>query len=124
MSKELPEKTCTIDKLITKPEDIQKVLDNEKRVSRRNGRYSDIGEVMEFQGRNFKITNVYEQKLGEMTDHDAQNEGYADLQGYKQHIKNIHSFTRKLPFMPWFPSKNVWVHEFEEIKDEETSTSY
>lgn len=116
MEKELPKKTCTIEKLITKPEDIEKALNKEKKVSRRAGRYADIGETMDLDGHTFKVTNVYDQKLGEMTDRHAQDEGYANLEDYKHHLKNIHPFTRMLPFTPWMPSKKVWVHEFEEVE--------
>lgn len=115
MEKELPKKTCTIDKLITKSEDIDKVLNKEKTVSRRAGRYADIGETIELRGRTFRIKNVYPQVLRDMTDRHAQDEGYANMEEYKKHLKNIHPFTRMLPFTPWMPSKEVWVHEFEEM---------
>lgn len=116
MSQELKKKTSKIDKLITKPEDIRKVLNHEKTVTRRSARFADVGETMTFQGRTFKMTNVYQQTLGDVTDRDAQNEGYADLQDYKQGLKNIHPFTRMMPFLPWPASMKVWVHVFEEVK--------
>src|SRR5699024_5682392 len=102
----LPPKTCTIDKLITIPADIEKVLKGKKTATRRNGRYADIGEEMTFQNKTFRIENVFEQTLGELTDEDAKREGYKDLEHYKNAILSIQ------PDMPWVPKIKVWVHEF------------
>ena len=48
----LPPKTCSIDRLVTKEEDVQKVLEGKKTATRRNGRYADVGEIMELKGKN------------------------------------------------------------------------
>ncbi|SER55170.1 hypothetical protein SAMN04487944_10622 [Gracilibacillus ureilyticus] len=105
-NQELPPKTCTIDRLITVPEDIEKVLKGKKSATRRNGRYADVGEIMTLAGRQFKIIKVYHQKLGELTDADAIKEGYENLESYKESILSMH------PGMPWVPGMGVWVHEF------------
>ncbi|GAX90454.1 ASCH domain-containing protein [Effusibacillus lacus] len=110
MSKTLPPKTCSIDRMITREEDVQKVLTGEKTAQRRNGRYADPGETWEVEGRKFEVTEVYQQSLGEMTDEHARMEGYKDLEAYKQSILSIH------PGMPWVPAMKVWVHEFREVK--------
>lgn len=102
----LPPKTCSIERLITRDSDIDKVLQGEKTATRRNGRYADIGETMELRGHKFEVTNVYRQSLGELTDADAQSEGFADVAGYRDSILSIH------PGMPWLPHMQVWVHEF------------
>ncbi|MCM3584407.1 ASCH domain-containing protein [Mesobacillus maritimus] len=103
---QLPPKTCTIDRLITMPTDIQKVLTGKKTATRRNGRYADVGEIMELEGKNFIITNVYSQSLGELTDDDARREGFNTVEEYKESILSYH------PGMPWLPNMRVWVHEF------------
>lgn len=103
---ELPPKTCTIDRLITKPQDIDKVIAGQKTATRRNGRYADIGEKMMLQGREFVVTKVYRQALGELTDEHARQEGYLSVEQYKESILSIH------PGMPWLPQMKVWVHEF------------
>lgn len=102
----LPPKTCSIDRLVTLPEDVEKVLNGIKTATRRNGRYADIGETMELKDKKFRIDNVYKQKLGELTDEDANREGYDSLSAYKEAILAIH------PGMPWLPEMEVWVHEF------------
>lgn len=106
----LPKKTCTIEQLVTIPEDIEKVIHGEKTATRRNGVYADIGEVMELKGKKFRVERIYQQKLGDVTDEDAQKEGYPDLEAYKQSILDIH------PGMKWAPKMRVWVHEYEPVE--------
>lgn len=106
---ELPPKTCTIERLVTMKEDVQKVLNGEKTATRRNGRYADIGEVMTLEGRDFVVENVYSQSLGELTDNHAKQEGFATVEDYKNAILSYH------PGMPWLPHMRVWVHEFRAV---------
>ncbi|GAE92260.1 hypothetical protein JCM21714_1247 [Gracilibacillus boraciitolerans JCM 21714] len=105
----LPPKTCTIDRLITVPSDINKTLEGKKTATRRNGRYADIGEIMKLEDQQFRIDHVYQQTLGELTDEHAKQEGYANLEQYKEAILAMH------PGMPWAPKMKVWVHEFSRI---------
>ncbi|MFC4401608.1 ASCH domain-containing protein [Gracilibacillus xinjiangensis] len=107
----LPPKTCTIDRLITVPADIDKVLEGKKTATRRNGRYADVGEIMTLEKQQFQINKVYQQKLGEVTDEDAINEGFANLEEYKETILSMH------PGMPWLPDMEVWVHEFSPVNE-------
>ena len=102
----IPKKTCSIDKLVTIPADVDKVIDGQKTATRRNGVYADIGEVMELKGHQFQVERIYPQYLGDMTDSDAQKEGHQDLEAYKQSILDIH------PGMKWVPKMKVWVHEY------------
>ncbi|MFD3450555.1 ASCH domain-containing protein [Microbacteriaceae bacterium 4G12] len=111
MNKELPPKTCTIERLVTIEEDVNKVIAGQKTATRRNGRYADIGEVMELKGNKYVVENVYSQALGELTDEHAQQEGYETVEEYKQSILSIH------PGMPWLPKMRVWVHEFRLMQD-------
>jgi N4-acetylcytidine amidohydrolase len=103
---ELPPKTCSVEKLVTLKEDVQKVLEGKKTATRRNGRYADVGEVMTLEGQDFVVERVYSQSLGELTDENARQEGFDSLEDYKQSILSIH------PGMPWVPQMRVWVHEF------------
>lgn len=106
---ELPPKTCTIERLVTMKEDVEKVLNGEKTATRRNGRYADIGEVMTLEGRDFVVEKVYSQSLGELTNEHAKQEGFATVEDYKNAILSYH------PGMPWLPQMRVWVHEFRAV---------
>lgn len=102
----LPPKSCTIDRLVTLEDDVKKVLSGKKTATRRNRRYADKKEIMNLDGHEFIIENVYSQQLEEMTDEDAKQEGYENLDEYKNAILSIH------PGMKWKPRFKVWVHEF------------
>ncbi|MFC5452836.1 ASCH domain-containing protein [Paenibacillus aestuarii] len=108
-SNSLPPKTCTIERLVTLPADVEKVIQGRKTATRRNGRYADVGEIMTLEGHEFVVENVYSQSLGELTEDNAKQEGYADLEAYKQSILSMH------PGMPWLPQMKVWVHEFRPV---------
>lgn len=105
-AQQLPPKTCTIEKLVTNKRDTEKVLAGTKSATRRNGRYADIGEIMVLDDKKFKVDQVYQQTLGELTDEMMIREGYATVEEYKQSILSFH------PGMPWLPEMTVWVHEF------------
>lgn len=107
----LPPKTCTIDRLVTKSEDVQKVISGEKTAARRNGRYADPGEIMDLNGNRFIVERVYSQALGDLSDEHAQQEGYNTLEDYKQTILSYH------PGMPWLPKMRVWVHEIKAMDE-------
>jgi N4-acetylcytidine amidohydrolase len=106
----LPPKTCTIDRLVTLEEDVEKVIAGKKTATRRNGRYADVGEIMTLKGRRYVVDRVYSQSLGELTDEHARQEGYENVEEYKQSILSIH------PGMPWLPQMRVWVHEFRPVQ--------
>lgn len=105
-NEELPKKTCSVERLVTVPADVEKVLKGEKTATRRNGVYAYPGEVMVLDGKEFKVDGLYRMTLGEMTDEHAKTEGFADMEAYKKSILDLH------PDMPWLPSMKVWVHEF------------
>jgi len=106
MSEALPPKTCTIERLVTNEADVEKVIRGEKTATRRNGRYADVGEIMELKGRKFEVYTVYQQSLGELTDEAVRAEGFENVESYKNHILSMHAG------MPWLPHMKVWVHEF------------
>ncbi|MCM3665205.1 ASCH domain-containing protein [Mesobacillus subterraneus] len=107
----LPPKTCEIERLVTMEDDINKVLEGKKTATRRNGRYADVGEIMELKGQKFVVDKVYSQSLGELTDEDARREGFETVEEYKQSILAYH------PGMPWLPQMRVWVHEFSPVNE-------
>ena len=108
---ELPPKTCSIERLVTNPDDVRKVIDRTKTATRRNGRYADPGEVMILDGSRFEVTSVYSQTLGEMTEEDAKSEGYPSLKTYQEAILSFH------PGMRWASKMKVWVHEFRPVAE-------
>ncbi|WP_425453919.1 ASCH domain-containing protein [Oceanobacillus arenosus] len=108
---EYPKKTCSIERLVTIPADIQKVLDGKKTATRRNGVYAYPGEIMELDGKTFVIDALYRQTLGELTDEQAQQEGYTNLDAYKETITSMHAHAK----MPWLPEMKVWVHEYSPV---------
>jgi N4-acetylcytidine amidohydrolase len=108
---QLPPKTCSIERLVTLPSDVQKVLEGKKTATRRNGRYADVGEVMTLEGKKFVVTRVYSQSLGELTDEHARQEGFNTVEEYRDSILSYH------PGMPWLPQMRVWVHEFSSVNE-------
>jgi hypothetical protein len=106
MTEPLPPKTCTIDRLVTLENEVEKVLAGSKTAVRRNGRYADLDEMTELRGKTLQVTDVYRQALGDLTDADAVTEGYQNVEAYRDSILAIH------PGMPWLPHMKVWVHEF------------
>src|SRR3954466_5097991 len=108
---EFPKKTCSIERLVTIPQDIQKVLNRKKSATRRNGVYAYPGEIMVLDGKEFVIDALYRQTLGELTDEHAQQEGYSDLEAYKQSMTSMHAHAK----MPWLPEMKVWVHEYSPV---------
>jgi N4-acetylcytidine amidohydrolase len=102
----LPPKTCSIERLVTMPVDIEKVLKGTKTATRRNGRYADVGEIMVLKDKEFRVDRVYSQSLGELTNEHARHEGFETVDEYKETILSYH------PGMPWLPHMRVWVHEF------------
>lgn len=110
-NRELPPKTCTIDRLVTIPADVKKVIQGRKTATRRNGRYADIGEIMVLENKQFIVEKVYSQTLGELTEENAQQEGFDSIEEYKQTILSYH------PGMPWLPHMCVWVHEYRQMSE-------
>jgi len=107
-NKNWPEK-YDIHKLVSIPEDIEKLKNGKKTSVRRNDRYADKGDTVELDGTLFEVTNVYPQKLGDVTESDAKDEGYASLKEYQNGITSIHESA------VWDPDMSVWAHELKRI---------
>ena len=86
---DLPEKTCSIDRLVTHEKLVAATLDGRKTQQRRNGVYGYPGECFELEGVKFQVTELRRQKLGEMVEQDAHAEGYPNLEVYKLSLIHI-----------------------------------
>ena len=102
-----PEKTCEIDRLVRHPKSVAAVRAGQKTQQRRDGVYGLPGETFELEGDVFEVTTLERQSLGDMSDADAQAEGYPNLAVYKQVILSMHAG------MTWNEGDLVWVHQFE-----------
>jgi kynureninase len=56
----------------------------------RGQQYASEGDTFEIDGETFEVVDVTERTLGDMTDEDAQREGSADLEAYKQRMVRAH----------------------------------
>ena len=101
-----PERTCSIDRLVTHPKLVAAAKAGLKTQQRRDGVYGFPGETFDLEGMTFLVTSLTRQRLGDMTDEHAQAEGYPDLEMYKDIILKMHVG------MTWNADSLVWVHTF------------
>jgi hypothetical protein len=101
-----PEKTCDISRLVSHPKLVEATLAGRKTEQRRDGVYAYPNETFELEGTSFIVTDLKRQRLGDMTDQDAQAEGYPSLTMYKDLILRMHKN------MTWNEDDLVWVHCF------------
>lgn len=101
-----PDKTCSIDRLVTQPKLVAAAKAGTKTQQRRDGVYGWPGEKFFLDGQEFVVTSLVRQRLGDLTDADARAEGFPDLETYKGLILRMH------PNMEWNPDSLVWVHTF------------
>ncbi|WP_438970161.1 ASCH domain-containing protein [Methylophaga sp.] len=101
-----PAKTCEIDRLVTHDRLVDAALKGSKTQQRRNGVYGYPGERFDLNQETFVITALERQSLGNMTEQDAQAEGFPNLEMYKQLIISMHGG------MDWNDTHQVWVHSF------------
>lgn len=102
-----PEKSCEIARLVTHTKLVEAALAGRKTQQRRDGVYAYPGETFELEGVEFTVTGLEQNTLGDMTDSDAQAEGYPNMEMYKGLILRMHEG------MKWNESHKVWVHKFE-----------
>lgn len=102
-----PEKTCDIDRLVRHPKLVEAAIAGVKTQQRRDGVYAYPGETFFLQDTEFTVTALERATLGDMTDADAQAEGYPSMAAYKDLILRMHAG------MEWDESHKVWVHKFE-----------
>ncbi|GGJ96599.1 hypothetical protein GCM10007063_18820 [Lentibacillus kapialis] len=104
MSKQNWPEKYDINRLVGIQKDIQKIINGDKTSVRRNDRYADPGETLELNGHTILVKDVYPQKLSEVTDADARQEGYGSLDEYISSITTIHGAN------VWDPDVIVWAH--------------
>lgn len=92
--------------IITREDDIEKVKRGLKTAVRRSNRFGDVGDEWELAGTTLRLENVYQQKLSDVTEEQARQEGYENLEEYKRAINQLHEEA------VWHPDLKVWVHEF------------
>jgi hypothetical protein len=95
---DFPEKTCSIDRLVTHPKLVAAVINGQKSQQRRNGVYGYPGESFVLENQTFVITDLRRERLGDMGDTEAQ--------AYKDIILRMHTG------MAWDEDGLVWVHSF------------
>ena len=101
-----PERTCSIERLVTHPKLVAAAKAGTKTQQRRDGIYGFPGEIFDLEGITFEVTSLERQSLGDMTDEHAQAEGYPSLDMYKDIILRMHAG------MEWKAESLVWVHCF------------
>lgn len=101
-------KKYDINKLVTIQEDIDKIIEGKKVSERRNDRYADSGEEIKLDGHSFVIEDVYPQQLKDVTEKNAKEEGYENLEEYQNALTGIHHGA------VWDPEMVVWAHYFKE----------
>src|SRR5699024_672368 len=84
-----PEK-YDINKLVTRQDAIDKIINGEKTTERRNDRYADAGDEIMLDGQTFIVNDIYPQQLKTLTDENAKQEGYKNLDEYKDALPSIH----------------------------------
>ena len=104
-----PEKTCSIDRLVNHPRLVDAVLAGKKTQQRRNGVYAYPGEEFELKDKKFRVVGLRQESLADMTDEEAQAEGFPNLEAYLGLIKKMHGG------MDLDLEGKVWVHEFEAV---------
>lgn len=104
-----PDKTCDIENLVRHPKLVAAAITGQKTQQRRDGVYAYPGERFELNGIAFELTALTRSTLGEMTDADAQAEGYPNLAMYKALILSMHKG------MEWNLDAKVWVHSFQRV---------
>ena len=106
---DFPEKTCSIDRLVTHEKLVAAALAGTKTQQRRAGVYGYPGESFELEGVTFVIEDLRQESLGDMTETEAHREGYPTLEMYRDLILRMH------PGMNWDEALPVWVHEFAKV---------
>src|SRR5690625_1110125 len=92
-------------KLDTRQDAIDTIINEETTTERRNDRNADHGDEIILDGQTFIVNDIYTQQLKTLTDENAQQEGYKNLDEYKDSLTSIHEGA------VWDPEIVVWTHE-------------
>jgi len=85
-------------------------LDGSKTQQRRAGVYGYPGEKFTLNETEFEITGLRTERWGDISEEDAQREGYPNLKMYQALIERMHQG------MDWDQDQPVWVHEFAKVE--------
>lgn len=77
----------------------------------RGDKHASVGDRFEIDDVAFEVTAVREERLGDLTDEDAQAEGSPNLNAYKERIERTHDVT-------WDDEDTVVLHRFERVESE------
>lgn len=101
---------ATLDAETLLPNDhvMQAVLAGEMTQISRGQAYAAEGDTFEIDGEEFVVVSVDELTLGELTDEDAQREGSADLEAYKERLVRAHGGD-----FEWDDDSEIVCHRFE-----------
>jgi len=113
-----PKKTCDITKLITNNSMVEMALEGGKTRQGRNGVYGYPGEEFMLRGKKFVITDLFQEKLKDINNEEAKEEGFLDLDSYKNAIFGIHKnmILNTVKNLYWNLNAKVWVHKFKMIE--------
>lgn len=70
--------------------------------------HAEEGDTFAIDGTTFAVVDVFEQRLGELTDEDARAEGSPDLEAYRRRIERTHD-------TEWDDEKTAFCHRFEPV---------
>ena len=73
----------------------------------RGHRYADEGDTFAVDGEPFEVVEVTERTLGDLTDGDAREEGFDDLEEYRRMLNHAHEH------FEWHDDSEVVLHRFE-----------
>ncbi len=85
----------------------QQALEGEVTQVHRGQQYAPEGATFSIDGTTFEVVAVRERTLGELTDSDAQAEGVANLDAYRELLERAHDH------FEWDDDSDVVLHRFE-----------
>ncbi len=88
---------------------VEAPIAGKKTEQRRDGVYGYPGETFELEGKRFEIVSLTHDRLGDMSEADAQAEGYENMEAYRDLILRMHRG------MEWDVEHRVWVHRFRQV---------
>src|SRR5690625_2008805 len=102
-----PEK-YDINKLVSIQKSIDAFINGDKVSERRNDRYADVGDEIILDGHLFIVEDVYPQFLKDITEKQAHDEGYKNIEEYKEALTSIDES------VVWDPDQLVWANYLKE----------
>ncbi|SFS38741.1 hypothetical protein [Halostagnicola kamekurae] len=95
------------DELLPSPRMRERALEGKVTQIHRGNQYAEAGDTFTIDGTTFEVVAVTDRTLGDLTDEDAQAEGFEDLEAYRSMLERAHEH------FEWDPKSEVIRHEFE-----------